>query len=191
MSRAPEGLGPSGPRLGRRTEPSGAHGAEGRWSPPVRTLPASVRRRSDASPNRVAGVVGLPAVPNGAPGPRAHPHALDRDGTIVTRHQRNPRHGDGTTWLVADRARGDFVCYWYVGRAGDHLGEQARAATAEEAVAWGRARTARVRIRTVDGCSQWAGAASRPEGLSHTWTPPPEASEQGAGARSRGERAPC
>jgi hypothetical protein len=48
-----------------------------------------------------------------------------------------------------------------------------------------------VRIRTVEGCSQWAGPASRPEGLSHTWISPPEASEQGAGARSRGEGASC
>jgi len=90
----------------------------------------------------------------------------------MTRHQRRPRHGDGTAWLVADRARGDFDCYWYVGRAGDHLGAQARAATSEDAVAWGRARTSRVRIRTVDGRSEWAGAAPRPEGVSNTWTTP-------------------
>jgi hypothetical protein len=97
---------------------------------------------------------------------------VDREGAIVTRYRRLPRHGDGTAWLVADRARGDFVCYLYVGPAGDHLGEQSRQATAEEAVAWGRARTTRVRIRTVDGCSQWAGAASRPEGLFQTWRSP-------------------
>ena len=80
-----------------------------------------------------------------------------------------PRRGEGTAWLVADRARGDFACYWYVGRAGDHLGEQARAATAEDAVEWGRARTTSVRIRTLDGHSQWAGSAPRPEGQSGTW----------------------
>lgn len=133
----------------------------------------------------------MPVVSNGAPGPRPRPDQLDREGTIVTRHQRRPRHGDGTAWLVADGAQGDFACYWYVGRAGDHLGEQARAATADEAVAWGCARTTRVRIRTLDGCSQWAGAAPRPEGLSHTWTSPREALGQGAGALSRGEGAPC
>ena len=103
----------------------------------------------------------------------------------VTRYQRRPRHGDGTAWLVADRVHGDFVCYWYVGRAGDHLAAQGRAASAEEAVAWGRARTTRVRIRTVEGCCQWAGAASRPEGLSHTWRSPTVAVDQVAGARCR------
>jgi hypothetical protein len=130
-----------------------------------------VRRRSGAAPKSVAGVVGVPDVPNGAPGPRSHPKHHYRDGAIVTRHQRRPRHGDGTAWLVADRAHGDFLCYWYVGRTGDHLGEQARAASAGDAVAWGRARTTRVRIRTVDGCSQWAGSAPRPEGFSSSWDP--------------------
>ena len=109
---------------------------------------------------------------------------------IARRRRRRPRHGDGTAWLVADRAHGDFICYWYVGRAGDHLGEQSRTATAEDAVAWGRARTTRVRIRTVDGCSQWAGAARRPDGFSSTWGSDPEAMDQGAGVRSIGEGAP-
>jgi hypothetical protein len=101
----------------------------------------------------------------------------------VTGHQRRPRHGDGTAWLVADRARGDFVCYWYVGRACDHLGEQARAASAEDAVAWGRARTTRVRIRTAAGCSQWAGSALRPEGLSDiaTWRSTPALGQGASG----------
>jgi hypothetical protein len=162
-------------------------GTEGRASPPVRTLSPNVRRRPNAAPRRNAGVVGLPAVPNGAPGPRPHPNHLYRKGAIVTRHQQRPRHGDGTAWLVADRAHGDFACYWYIGRAGDHLGEQARVVTAEDAVAWGRARTTRVRIRTADGCSQWAGSAPRPEGLSHTWASPTAAVDQGTDAHWRGE----
>ena len=136
-------------------------------------------------------MVGLPAVPNGAPRARPHPHDRNPKCTVVTRQQSLPRHGDGTAWLVADRAHGDFDCYWYVGRAGDHLGEQASAATAEDAVAWGRARTTRVRIRTVDGCSQWAGSAPRPEGMSNTWTSPTVAFDQDASAHSRREGAPC
>jgi len=90
----------------------------------------------------------------------------------MKKHRHLPHDGEGTVWLVADRTRGDFNCYWYVGRAGDRLGEQARAATAEDAVAWGRRRTTRVRIRTADGCSEWAGTAPRPDGMSRTWTVP-------------------
>lgn len=105
----------------------------------------------------------------------------------MTGQDRASRNGDGTAWLVADRDRGDFACYRYVGRAGDHLREQGRAATAEDAVAWGRNRTASVRIRTVDGHSQWAGSAPRPEGLFATWSPA-AASEQSPIAL---EGAPC
>jgi hypothetical protein len=107
-------------------------------------------------------VVGVPAVPG---------HALrseDNDVATVTRQQ-PPHDGEGTAWLVADRAQGDFICLWYVGRSDDHVGERARVATADDAVAWGRARTSRVRIRTADGRSQWAGAAPRPDGLSGNW----------------------
>src|SRR4051812_47226669 len=86
------------------------------------------------------------------------------------RRRRTPRHGDGTAWLVADRARGDFSCSWYVGPGRDRLAERARAGTAAEAVAWGRARTTRVRIRTGDGCSYWAGTAPRPDGFTETWS---------------------
>jgi hypothetical protein len=86
------------------------------------------------------------------------------------RRHRAPRYGDGTAWLVADRARGDFSCGWYVGPSGDRLAEHARAGTAAEAVAWGRVRTTRVRIRTVDACSYWAGTAPRPDGFTDTWS---------------------
>ena len=109
----------------------------------------------------------------------------------MRRREHRPHRGEGTAWLVADRVQGDFLCYWYVGRAGDHLGEQARAATAEDAVAWGRVRTTRARIRTADGCSQWAGAAPRPEGLSHTWAPPTAALDQATDELSEGEATPC
>ena len=85
----------------------------------------------------------------------------------MSRH--SGRHGEGTAWLVADRISGDFHCYWYVGRAGDHLADKARAATADAAVDWGRARTPNVRIRTADGQSQWAGTAPRPPSHTATW----------------------
>jgi hypothetical protein len=86
------------------------------------------------------------------------------------RRNRKPRYGDGTARLVADRSRGDFSCTWYVGPRGDRFAEHARAGTAAEAVAWGRARTTRVRIRTVDACTYWAGTAPRPDGFSDTWS---------------------
>jgi hypothetical protein len=86
------------------------------------------------------------------------------------RRHRTPRYGDGTVWLSADRARGDFSCAWYVGRSGDRLAEQARAGTAVDAVAWGRVRTTRVRIRTVDARSYWAGTAPRPAGFTDSWS---------------------
>ena len=86
------------------------------------------------------------------------------------RRHRTPRYGDGTAWLVADRARGDFSCGWYVGPSGDRLAEHGRAGTAAEAVAWGRVRTTRVRIRTADACSYWAGTGARPDGFTDTWS---------------------
>ena len=48
--------------------------------------------------------------------------------------------------------------------------EHARIPTASDAVAWGRSRTPRVRIRTADIRMSRAGTAPRPEGFSHTWT---------------------
>lgn len=86
------------------------------------------------------------------------------------RRHRRPRHGDGTAWLVADRARGDYLCYWYTGTGDAHLVEHARAASAEDAIAWGRDRTPRVRIRTAEARSYWAGTIPTPEGFAHTWT---------------------
>ena len=97
----------------------------------------------------------------------------------MTRQPRTAREGDGTAWLVADRAHGDFLCYWFVGPSDQRVAEQARAASADEAVAWGRLRTTRVRIRTDDGCSYWAGSAPQPEGFRHTWQ---TKAEEGAGA---------
>lgn len=80
---------------------------------------------------------------------------------------------EGTAWLVADRQRGDYACYRYVGRHGDHLAERARQPTAEQALAWARARTTRVRIRTTEARTYWAGTAPRPDGFSCTWPEPP------------------
>jgi hypothetical protein len=77
---------------------------------------------------------------------------------------------DGAAWLVADRARGDYVCYQYNGPAEDHLLAQDRATTAQAAVAWGRERTTRVRIRTAGGHTYWAGADAKPAGIPSSWT---------------------
>ena len=88
------------------------------------------------------------------------------------RRHRPPRHGEGTAWLVADGRTGGFHCYWYVGRAGDRLVEQAHVSSASEAVAWGRERTPHVRIHTAEGRTYWAGTAPRPRGLAHSWAEP-------------------
>ena len=85
------------------------------------------------------------------------------------RHHREARHGDGTAWLVADDAQNDYLCYWYVGRADDRLAEQARVATTADALAWGRLRSPRVRIRPTGTRTYWAGTGARPAGFSHTW----------------------
>jgi hypothetical protein len=83
------------------------------------------------------------------------------------------REGDGTAWLVADGAEPTgFHCYWYTGRAEDHLVERAHLPTEAAAVAWGRTRTPRVRIRTSDRRSSWAGTAPRPAGIALTWIEP-------------------
>jgi hypothetical protein len=95
---------------------------------------------------------------------------LSTKGTGV--RYRKPRQGEGTAWLVADLGQGDYLCYWYAGPSDGLLVGQARAATASEAVAWGRLRTPRVRIRTTDACSYWAGTAPRPEGFSNSWFEP-------------------
>jgi hypothetical protein len=79
------------------------------------------------------------------------------------------RHGDGTAWLVVGRPSGDYLCYWYTGTNDGHLVEHKRVATAADAVAWGRLRTSRVRIRTPDARTYWAGTAPRPATFTSTW----------------------
>jgi hypothetical protein len=86
--------------------------------------------------------------------------------------RRTARHGDGTVWLVVDRLIGDYLCYWYAGTNDGHMVDYTRLATASDAVAWGRLRTSRVRIRTADACTRWAGTAPRPAEFTHTWTDP-------------------
>ena len=81
-----------------------------------------------------------------------------------------PHDGEGTAWLAADRLRDDYFCCWYGGPNDARLLEQARAPNAAAAVAWGAHRTPRVRIRTNEGRTYWAGTAPRPAGFSHTWT---------------------
>lgn len=97
----------------------------------------------------------------------------------MSRH--NASAGDGAAWLVADRREpAGFHCYWYTGPAEDHLVEQAHIAGATQAVAWGRSRTPRVRIRTADARSSWAGSAPRPAGIVHTWIDPGSAGGGGS-----------
>ena len=88
------------------------------------------------------------------------------------RRHRRPRRGDGTAWLVADRRDGSFLCDWYAGRNDIQLVEHARVANAADAVAWGRLRTARVRLRASDARSYWAGIGPRPERFTRTWHDP-------------------
>ena len=89
----------------------------------------------------------------------------------MSRHK--ARTGDGAAWLVSDRAEpAGFHCYWYTGRAEDHLAEHEHVVGETDAVAWGRARTPRVRIRTADTHSAWAGSAPRPAGIDLTWINP-------------------
>jgi hypothetical protein len=88
------------------------------------------------------------------------------------RKVRGARQGDGTVWLVADRMSDNFRCYWYAGNNDGELVEQAGAATANDAVAWGRDRTPRVRIRTRAGQTEWAGTAPRPDTFAVSWERP-------------------
>jgi hypothetical protein len=99
----------------------------------------------------------VPALPGRTAGP----------GRVVP--VRKPRTGEGTAWLVVDRGQGDYLCYWYTGTHDGRLLESTRLPTAAEAVAWGRSRTAAVRIRTADGRTSWAGGEPRPAGFAHSW----------------------
>jgi hypothetical protein len=83
----------------------------------------------------------------------------------VTRRERSA----GTAWLVADQARHDFLCFLFGGPSDGRLRESTRQPTAPAAVAWGRSRTPRVRIRTPSGRTFWAGTAPKPDGISFTW----------------------
>jgi hypothetical protein len=80
------------------------------------------------------------------------------------------RRGEGTVWLVADRLSNIVHCYWYAGASGGQLVEQASAASAGDAVTWGRDRTPRVRIRTREGETEWAGTAPRPDTFAASWS---------------------
>jgi hypothetical protein len=86
--------------------------------------------------------------------------------------RRTPQAGDGTARLAVDSSRGDYLCYWYTGTNDGHLAEQTRVATAADAVTWGQTRTTRVRIRTADACTYWAGTAPRPAEFTHQWAEP-------------------
>ena len=77
--------------------------------------------------------------------------------------------------MVADRADGSYHCYWYIGAGNDRLAEHARVETAAAGVAWGRARSPRVRIRTPDALTYWAGTDPVPDGYWQAWTGEAEA----------------
>jgi len=85
--------------------------------------------------------------------------------------QRTARRGEGTAWLVADRLTDKFYCYWYTGTNDGQLVEQDGAMNADAAVAWGRERSPRVRIRTRDGKTEWAGTEPRPATFAASWNP--------------------
>ena len=112
--------------------------------------------------------MGLSSLPIGA----VRRQTEDRRDTMTTRRWA-PRRGDGSAWLVADRLTDKFDCYWYTGANDIQLVEQTSASIASEAVTWGRAHTPRVRIRTRDGQSQWAGSGVRPDTFTVTWDDTP------------------
>jgi hypothetical protein len=87
------------------------------------------------------------------------------------RKRREGRIGEGTAWLITDRASSNVDCYWYSGVSGGQLVEQSSAASEVDAVAWGRVRTPRVRIRTQAGETQWAGTEPRPDTYAASWQP--------------------
>jgi hypothetical protein len=82
---------------------------------------------------------------------------------------RAARRGEGMAWLVADSANDEFMCYWYFGAGGDRLAEHARVASEGGAVAWGRERSTRVRLRATDGRTYWAGSDPKPDAIAHMW----------------------
>jgi cytidine deaminase len=83
------------------------------------------------------------------------------------------RPGDGTVWVTTDAGHDAHHCYWYAGANDGHLVERASVITAAEAVAWGRLRSGRVRIRTADARTLWAGTAPRPSHFVGSWSEDP------------------
>jgi hypothetical protein len=90
------------------------------------------------------------------------------------KRERRPGRTDSTARLVG-RSANDVACYWYFGAGDGHLAEQASVTTEAEAVAWGRARSNRVQLRSVDGCTYWAGSDTRPYGIDHEYGDAPPA----------------
>lgn len=111
-------------------------------------------------------MVAVSSMPVGAAGPR-----VQQFWSTLMRKQRDQKRGEGTAWLITDRSSSNVDCYWYSGASGGQLVEQASAASEIDAVAWGRVRTPRVRIRTRDGETQWAGTEPRPETFAASWQP--------------------
>ena len=85
------------------------------------------------------------------------------------RRRRLARPGEGTAWLVSDGVTDGYLCYWYAGTDDCELRESARVESAVDAVMWGRQRTPRVRIRTDEARTYWAGTQSAPVGFTHLW----------------------
>jgi len=82
---------------------------------------------------------------------------------------RSARRGEGTAWLVADCSNDEFMCYWYFGAGGGRLAAHARVSSESEAVAWGRERSRRVRLRATDGRTFWAGTDAKPDAIALIW----------------------
>ena len=84
----------------------------------------------------------------------------------MSRHGRG--RGQGTAWLVADQDNCHYVDYWYTGKSGDQLAEQARATTMTLAVGPAHIRTSQGPIRMPDHPTYWAGSAPSPPGIAAT-----------------------
>lgn len=82
---------------------------------------------------------------------------------------RRAQPGAGVVWLVSDRLDDGYLCYWYGGANDSHLLERTRAPSAADAIAWGRERTPRVRIRTGQARTYWAGSGPAPDGFVDRW----------------------
>jgi len=84
------------------------------------------------------------------------------------------RHaGQGIVSLIYDASRHVYSCYWFIGASEDGLIDHCVAPDAAAAVEWARIRSGRVRIRTPDRRTYWAGADPAPGGFAGIWQATP------------------